>query len=825
MSLIPKIVPRLWIATLVCACGFLAWTSTARLQRVGYISGLAGRAAPVDVANAGSRTGYADGQRELIVPERDENSFNWIAQTQQMFARGEWRVRHVDYDNAPFGREVNSPSPYRWWLGVVAWLDHAASGRPIGLAVERAALFADPLLSLLFAVGMTIFVAWRFGALPAALFSAGAATLFPFAAGFLPGVPDAHGLASLCALGSIVVLLPGMNSLRVEAGRGTGEAADQSIHRWFVLAGIVGGLGMWVSVAVEVPVVVGISLGALVSAWIVRRGNPGDQPGRKVAVPWRTWAASGGVTILVTYLIEYFPDHLGSWRLDSIHPLYGLAWIGGGELLARTVAWIQREKCGRGLRDVIGVGFAFIAVATIPAAMWLTGSRGFLAQDLLWPRLTNLPNGVVAASVKAWLIRDGATPAFWATVLPLLTLFPAGWLMLRRATKQQSRISIAIAAGPVLVILGFAGQQLSWWMVLDGALLVLLVAAGHAAAGHRTSRWIVSAAAILMAALGITQLWPERPAGAELKLTSSESGELIERHLAHWLAKRAGQEGAVVYAPPQETATLCFYGGLRGIGTFGPDNRAGFGSALMIAGVTTMEEAQALLLGHGVRYIVVPSWDPFFDNFAQLYLAKNFSNRTSLLIRELRRWNLPRWLRPMPYQMPVSGGFEGQSALVFEVVDEQSPVVAASRTAEYLVEIGELAQAADAGEALRRYPGDIGALSAQAQVQNARGDSAGLAQTMDSLISRLSSGTDRYLPWDRRVSLAMVLARGNRVDLAREQVKRCLAEADEARLRSLSTGSLYGLEVLGKAFGLEMADQRLNKLALELLPGDLRTHL
>ena len=824
MSLISRISSRLWLVVPVCACGFLVWTGLARLQRVEDVSGLAGSGR---VLSASSPTGYANGQRELIVPERDEHSFHWIAQTQQMFARGEWRVRYVDYDNAPFGREVSSPSPYRWWLGLVAWLDHAASGRPLGLSVERAALFADPLLHLLFVVGVTIFVAWRFGAFAAALFSIGAVTFFPFAAGYLPGVPDARGLANLCALGSLLVLLAGTNALQGGTDQKAGEPAGRQAARWFVLAGIVGGLGVWISVSTQVPVLAGVFIGALIAAWIGRGNEPGISPGALFKAPWRAWATSGGATVLAAYLVEYFPAHLGSWRLESVHPAYGLAWVGGGELLTRAVDWIQRRKISWGLCDSVMVVLASLAVATVPVVMSQSGSRGFLAQDLLWARLTNLPNGVVANGVRAWLIRDGATPAFWITVLPLVALVPAGWLMLRRTTRLTLRISLAVALGPVLVALGFAGQQLSWWSLLHGALLSLMVAATaeQATVVPRGSRWLWSAIVGLIAISGMTQLWPQKFSGAEIKLSSLESRELIERHLAHWLAKHAGTEGVTVYAPPQQTTTLCFYGGLRGVGTFAADNRAGFASVLMIAGLTTMEEVQALLQGRGVRYIVVPSWDPFFDEFAQLYLAKNFSNRTSLLIRELRRWNLPHWLRPVPYQMPVSGGFEGQSVLVFELVDEQSPVAATSRLAEYLVEIGELDRAASVGEELRHFPGDIGALTARAQVQSARGDPAGSAQTVDSLLGRLSNGADRFLPWDRRVSLAIVLARGERVDLAREQVRRCLAEADDARLRSLSTGSLYGLEVLGKAFGLSMVDRRLNELALDLLPGDLRTHL
>ncbi|MEO6993475.1 MAG: hypothetical protein ABI273_07590, partial [Lacunisphaera sp.] len=218
-------------------------------------------------------------------------------------------------------------------------------------------------------------------------------------------------------------------------------------------------------------------------------------------------------------------------------------------------------------------------------------------------------------------------------------------------------------------------------------------------------------------------------------------------------------------------------------------------------------------------------WDSFFDEFAQRYLTKDFSNRTSLLVQELRRWNLPPWLRPIPYQIPVGGGFEGQTVFVFEVVDEQTPAVAAGRLAEYLVEIGDLDQAVAVADTLRRFPGDVGALVAIAQVQGAKGDGSGFALTLTALQARLANGADRFLPWDRRVSLAIVLARANQIDPAREQLKRCLAEADGKKLRSLTTGSLYGLEVLAKAFGMGIPDPALNTLALSLLPQDLRDRL
>lgn len=237
-----------------------------------------------------------------------------------------------------------------------------------------------------------------------------------------------------------------------------------------------------------------------------------------------------------------------------------------------------------------------------------------------------------------------------------------------------------------------------------------------------------------------------------------------------------------------------------------------------------MEAAQALIDAHQVRYLVVPSWDPFFTNFARDYLGGAAANRPSLLISELRRLNLPLWLRPVAYQPPPIGGFEHQWVLVFEVVPEQTPVVAVSRLAEFLVESGDLDRAAAVAPALRKYPGNVGALTALAQVQLAHADSADPAETINTVASLVRVGGDRNLPWDRRVSLAIVLARGDHLELARSQVQRCLAAATEVRLRTLNTGALYQLLVVAHAFELQLPNN-LQQLALTLLPANVRASL
>src|SRR5688500_7493843 len=147
---------RIWLLIPLCALGFLVWTNWERARRVDAVTMTDAEDAVVDAASA---TGYAGGKRWLIVPEHNNRSYQWIAETQQMLMQRQWRVRHIDTENAPLGRDVYSASPYRWWLGLIAWVDHTFSGRPLGLSVERAALWTDPLLHVLLLVFTTIFVA------------------------------------------------------------------------------------------------------------------------------------------------------------------------------------------------------------------------------------------------------------------------------------------------------------------------------------------------------------------------------------------------------------------------------------------------------------------------------------------------------------------------------------------------------------------------------------------------------------------------------------------------------------------------------------------
>ncbi len=803
----------------LAACAFVIGNDALRVRRIEYVSGIAEQSGAGPAIDASAPAGRTVWQPRLIVPDHDITSYEWLDQTRQMFARREWRVRHIDYENAPFGREVHSASPYRWWLGMIAWIDHAASGLPLDASVERAALIADPLLHLLLLVGATVFAARQFGAFPAALLSVGIAALFPFAAGFLPGAPNDRSLALVCAFWSILPLLAG-----VRAARAADAGAGGRTRCWFIAAGVMGGLGLWIGVAGQTPILAGIALGGLIAAWVSRDRAQGDPAPATGTLPWLAWALSGAATCFSGYLIEYSPAHMGSWKLGFVHPLYALAWLGGGALLEQMAARIQGARRGWNLREICIGGLSAAAVLALPAAMGLTHSLGFLEQDLSSFELTRLPGDVAAGNFWTWLIREPATGRIWAALLPVLLVPPAAGLILRRSTGMASRASLSIAIGPALVALGFACRQLSWWNQVDAVLLVVLVAATAAvrdSAGNRLIRqaWSGCLAAVFL--IGAIQVVPPARTGAGNALDETDIWGLVERDLARWLSLHAGGRNSVVLAPHNQAVTLYYYGGLRGLPSLSTENLDGLRATIRIASASTPEEAKELIDRRGITHIVMPSWGSSLEFYARTGMGKIEGTFYERLIY----WRLPPWLKPVPYQLPAIAGFEGQSITILEVVDDQTDVALLSRIAEYFVEMGQLDQAVSAGQALRRFPADLGALTARVLVEMAHGDKETSERTVESLLRRLSSGADRALPWDRRVSLAVVLALNKHADLARAQVQRCLGDVDEAKLRSLTTESLYRLQVLCRAYGLEIPDQRLHRLALGLLPPDLQSRL
>jgi hypothetical protein len=161
---------------------------------------------------------------------------------------------------------------------------------------------------------------------------------------------------------------------------------------------------------------------------------------------------------------------------------------------------------------------------------------------------------------------------------------------------------------------------------------------------------------------------------------------------------------------------------------------------------------------------------------------------------------------------------------VLEVVDEQDDATTQGNIALYFAELGDWDRARSAAEGLTRFSTDFGAWVVRAQVAAAVHDDAELADVLKVLESRLALRVQPLISWNRRVDLAVVLARARATVLAKKQLTLCINAIDDDRIRSLSPGSVYRLLVLCRGLGVPMPPAE-HAFALSLVPPTLRVRL
>jgi hypothetical protein len=772
-----------------------------RVERIDYVTAIGEAGRPADAP-------------AMIVPGRINGSYEWMEETRAMRQRGEWRLRSVDYENAPYGRPVYSSALYRAWLAVLAERARAFDGLTLALAIESAAKLADPLIQCLAVIALAIVAARVLGGWPAAWIAFSLAAAFPLGSDFLPGAPGERGLACVLALAMSLTLCAG-----VRAAFAGGENAERGARRAFLVAGALGGLGLWVSVSVLGPLLGGVALGGLAAGYWHRRGP---------ALPWRVWSYAGAVAVVAAYLIEFAPGHLLDAQLKFLHPAFAVAWLAGGEAIARAGARWRGRQMDAGWKELAAWAGVVAGLACIPLLVGLQQGKGFLVLDLPAMQLARTPGAPSAVNLAALLRHDGLSADAGSAVLPLL-LFVIGAAVLRgRIGPDWVRAALATMMGSALVAILWACWEIRAWDSVDIALIAVGALACAALVAWRPARNPVAITGLVLSLGLVSALWI--PGAFVLEpdtnrvrgpLDEEEVYQLIERDFAWWLSAHAGAGGAVALAPQNLAYTLQYYGGVRGLATLSWDNRAGLQAAVRIASATTPEEAQELVDKRGITHLILPSWDSYMEVYARIGMGE----MEGTFLSRLESWRLPPWLRPVSYPLPAIPGFESTSLLVLKVVPPQDEPTAVARIAEYFIDAGKLDQAEEVAATLRHYPANMGAWVARVEVALARGDESEKESALRVLLPRLNSAAIRNLPWERRVALGIVLAQAKRLDLAREPLRRCISQATEDRLKDLSVGSLYRLELLGRAMDVLPRDSVVWSKGLLLLPPDLQKHI
>ncbi len=794
----------------------LLWIATGRrIERVDAISDFPTWTVDGPGRDAASPTGYASGQRRLVVPGHHSPSFWWIAEAQIAAHEGAWRLRTIDYDAPPDGRPLRRTSPYRWWLIAIGWLHGTLNDAPLGYGIERAALIADPILLGLMLAGGALYCARYLGRFAALGFTLAGMGAFPLVGNFQPGAPDPHALAWALALGSVLPLLAAFKS--AERPRGGRVGAGH-----FAAAGVLGGLGFWNDAVTQAPVLLAILCGGAGNLWLQARTGSGPRA-LAAANGWRSWGLAGALTTLGASVFELAPDRF-SWSLDSVSPLHAVAWWGMGEVVRAGGLLAMNGWKALGRRTLVWAALGLAALLAWPVAAIASGTGSLLAPDFYARELANHPDGGLAANFAAWVTRPGNAGGKWATLVPPALLFALAIRTGLGSAPARRRIVFALIAAAFILVLALF--QLRWWNAFDALFLAAVAALFAEIQLPRERINAVAATALLLP--GALIAFPTEPLPKELSdLPRMELQELVARDFSYWIVKRAAEKPVTLFSTPLFSGPAAHFGGFR-VAVSSDDLHAPAQQvALRIISANTEEEISILLRSREITHVALPLWDPTLNHLVRLgaTLPADAPLPRNAFAVSAQEWGIPLWMRALNYTLPNRPALRGFDIRALELTAAQEPDAGLARLANLFVARGMIAEARSIRDVLANYPRSPIALTAIANIDLAVRDTARLEQSLAALIPMLSRRSARDLPLDIRISLAATLVRTDRRPLAEEQLKACFAQLDATALRALSPDEAASLVALSTALAIPFPDASLRSAAMELIPADVRDQL
>lgn len=423
----------------------------------------------------------------------EQDSYYWLGYVRDQRAAGGWRIPRWTYrDNTPDGRAVHWASPYLWLLRGSAEVAQGTRAGGYDEALARGAVWIGPVLHLAAVVLGAWLLARRFGWLAAGMFAVALVAQRESLWAFHALRPDHQQLYGLTTVLGVVLLLRG--------GLGDAAAGEDARCRlrrrlWFVAAGLVGALGVWVSATVTVAlnlVVVGVV--ALVLTWRWTRG--GESEAHSDPEVWRWWGWAGAAGCLLAWLVEYAPA-LPWGRLEVNHPLYALQWLAAGEALRLWAGW---RCCGVGWspRRLAGLGLAAAGVC-LPVILITLGPADLHA--LRDPLMRAVHRYIIEFKTYAAVKEPEAVREFFGTyglLLGPLLLAPA--IAFLRGVPAALRPVLLVTWLVTVVLLATGLLQTRWLQLFAGMLAILLAVAIAALAQFEGRRaWAGRMGAVLLA--------------------------------------------------------------------------------------------------------------------------------------------------------------------------------------------------------------------------------------------------------------------------------------------------------------------------------------
>lgn len=604
---------------------------------------------------------------QLIRPEFAVDGHMWIHYAVRLLDGEGPQLRKSTKDNAPLGREVHWNSGYAWWIALWGWGWQKVTGLPITQATERAAMWLNAPLIIGFTLLFAVWTARRWGWKTGLIVGASMVFMPSLYEGFWPGYADHHGLISASIVGltlGAAMMRGGWLAREEEATEGQAVSAAR-------FSGIWGGVGLWISAASAIPLIALVAASSLAASAMTRR----ELSQKAVFSPavWRAWGATGAVTSLLLYLLEYFPFHL-DWRLEVNHPLYALAWLAGAELTARIMPLVTGQVDEKTWRSLWRTAAWAIPAALAPAvAIVIWRAKVFMPID---PFMAGLHRTIVEFLPQMQRVEIDGYVAHLNTLLFSPLVYIVGLFFLLARSLDRWRMSLALGLTLPLYAMGF--HQSRWIMNASPGQLLIVITVLQGLPRipwFAVRRWrvICGTSLLLLLTWGpgmIGRLEEVQILLRQTGITVSDGRQLLYREVAQAIRISQPQGEVVVLGSPNTSVNVGFYGDFKTLGTLYWENLDGLKAAAEIISARSEDEAARLIKARGVTHLAMFRAGNYVLEYAAL-LRPGITleeAQSTFGYRLLAGRQVPLWLEALPYAAPTGLPNEiDREILVFKV--------------------------------------------------------------------------------------------------------------------------------------------------------------
>ena len=610
-------------------------------------------------------------------------------------ADGDWRTRYVYFDNAPHGRELHWGSAFAWYLRGLGEIYRHYTGDTLRNSIFRMSIWANPIL-LIVALGLfATLSARRFGPLCGSVLAIGMVTTASFYEGFLPAYPDHHGITAFALMG-IIFGIAWAGAGWVQKNPTPGSILPHSLKQarhGILFSAVSAAAGLWISGFSAAIIAAGIGVGAIVSVWCFGKKAEAEDTEYHPEL-WRYWAMATAAGSLFFYFLEYFPTHFGM-RLEVNHPLYALAWLGGGWVIFEVTRWIRSRQTEATKFPWKKLIFPLLACSLLPAFVFLGGDKYYLLkQDFMLGLMKNIAEGLplltrIQMGAITWKVAFGYFPLF---------ILVAVILMFVRRVNAGTKGTLILLIFPILLVTTLQIFQVRWGM-LNGPTYIALAGivipqlwslVPHRAVWRFTGGILLLAMAYLFAADTVRGMmlpfWRQYSSEKNIEVGSGQLLALLHRDMAKAILQNANGKPVTVLSSPNSSCLLATMGGFQTMGTLYWENVEGLKTAAQMLNAQSDDEALKMLQERGITHVSLMTWENFIEPYFKLIYPNPTSGKSvenSFGYKALFKKELPRWARPIPYPRNFLSNALQQDVLLLEIVPDQSPDEAEFHFARY----------------------------------------------------------------------------------------------------------------------------------------------